>query len=286
MTPPFPALTPKRIFLSSTCYDLVDLRASLERELASKGHSLLLSDRPNFPVDPSKHRHDVCVEVAGNADLMVLVLDQRRGAPYHRDKTISVTQAEYRGAKQSKVPIFAFVRRAVFDERLTWKANPGLQPVHAKEAAVFEFISEIQEDPAGVWIHQFVHVGDIIDSMAAMDLYGGEKQKDALVVEGGTPLTTLSRPTQRFLRQLLGEAISGNTVTKQQLVDALKFRPLGGSLRPLQASDAADCQDEFFVVVPVRPAEDDGTSWFFADQRTELGTMVQKEIDTILRTLH
>jgi len=280
-----PASKPKRIFLSSTCYDLSDLRASLERELVSKGHSLLMSDRHNFPVDPSKHRHDVCVEQAGNADLMLLVLDQRRGAPYHRDNTISVTQAEYRSAKRSKVPIYAFVRRAVFDERLTWKANPGLKPVHAKEVEVFEFISEIQEDPAGVWIHQFLHVGDIIDSMAAMDLYGGGKQKAELAVEGGTPLTPLSRPAQRFLRQFLNGNIKDNTVTKQQLREALKFRPLGASLRPLQSSEAADYQGEFFIVVPVRPAEDDGTSWFFADQYTELGAMVRNELDAILRVL-
>ena len=46
-----------KVFLSSTCYDLVDLRAILEQYFEKRGDQPLLSDRVNFPVDPGQHRH-------------------------------------------------------------------------------------------------------------------------------------------------------------------------------------------------------------------------------------
>jgi hypothetical protein len=113
-----------RVFLSSTCYDLPDARAVLERVLKERGDTPLLSDRATFPIDPARHRHDVCVREAGEADALILVIDRRVGAPFYRDSNITVTQAEFRAALAASVPIIAFVRQSVFDERATWSRNP------------------------------------------------------------------------------------------------------------------------------------------------------------------
>ncbi|MCE9637145.1 MAG: DUF4062 domain-containing protein [Planctomycetes bacterium] len=156
-----------RVFLSSTCYDLEDLRAVLERAIQSLGYEALLSDRLTFPVDPRVHRHEVCVREAAAADLMLVVIDRRFGAPYAKDPSISVTWAEYRAAVQAGVPVFACVRRGVFDERLTWLKNDksGL-PAHCDDARTFEFISEIQGHPHGTWIDvAFSNVTEIEDRL-------------------------------------------------------------------------------------------------------------------------
>lgn len=112
-----------KIFLSSTCYDLVDVRAELERFLEQKGHELLLSDRANFPVDVGLHRHDVCINNVKLADLFILIVDGRFGAPYYKDKNLSITWAEFNEALNTGLKIIPFVRKDVFNERQTYNHN-------------------------------------------------------------------------------------------------------------------------------------------------------------------
>lgn len=158
-----------KIFLSSTCYDLKDLRAELEIFLRAKDHSLLLSDRLNFPVNPSIHRHDVCIENVGQCDLYILIIDSRFGAPYYKDPSISVTWAEFREAIRTNRRIVSFVRKDVFSERDTFKKTKRLfleeledfEKDKAEEIAnrlkpstnnkIFDLIDEVQAHPSGIW---------------------------------------------------------------------------------------------------------------------------------------
>jgi hypothetical protein len=152
-----------RVFLSSTCYDLPDARAVIERFLSERGDTPLLSDRATFPIRPSEHRHETCIREAANADVLILVIDRRRGAPFYRDGNITVTQAEFRAALGADVPIVAFVRQAVFDERATWSQNPGLHPVHTDDEAIFRFVSEVQGATPGIWMYPFADVTAIVE---------------------------------------------------------------------------------------------------------------------------
>ncbi len=273
------------IFLSSTCYDLEDLRAVLERDLRAAGHKVLLSDRLNFPVDPSRHRHDVCVERARDANLMILVVDRRRGAPFHSDPSISVTQAEFRNATKVPIPVYAFIRRSVFDERETWKSNPTLNPVHAKDVDVFKFISEIQSHPSGVWINKFDDVTHITGAIAAMEPFGGQRRHELLLRQGRATIESFSRLTQRYLRNVLGAQITEDAVSKSQLMKALDHSPLGSALHPMIWSQRSMHQTEFFDVVPIRPADDDGSSWFVVSQRTEAAATACSEIAKVIQLL-
>lgn len=84
-------MPPKKLFLSSTCYDLNNVRARIDAWARKNEFEPMLSDRASFPIDPSQHRHDICLANAKSADLFVLVVAGRYGAPYYADPTISVT---------------------------------------------------------------------------------------------------------------------------------------------------------------------------------------------------
>lgn len=146
-------------FLSSTCYDLSDLRAEIESFLSSKKYTLLLSDRADFPLSPGTHRHDVCIENVKRCDLFILVIDGRFGGSYYKDSTISITWAEFREAAKNKKKIIAFVRRTVFDERQLYKLNLKqgitITPNYTKDSRVFYFIDEVQTHPDGIWCQPF-----------------------------------------------------------------------------------------------------------------------------------
>ncbi len=112
-----------KIFLSSTCYDLKDLRAEIENYLIKTNHEILLSDRAAFPIKAKTHRHDVCIENAELCDLFLIVIDTRYGAPYYKDPSISITWAELRKAIETKKNIMAFIRKDIFNERQSCRHN-------------------------------------------------------------------------------------------------------------------------------------------------------------------
>jgi hypothetical protein len=169
MSVPYPNNYIMKIFLSSTCYNLTDLRAEIEKFLSDKGYTLLLSDRSNFPVNTGIHRHEVCVENVASCDLFILVIDSRYGAEYYKDKNISITWAELNEAIRTKREAIAFVRRDIFNERQTCRHNQkkgnNFDPFFVDNIKTFDIIDEIQKNEAGIWMQPFDNSLDIKDKL-------------------------------------------------------------------------------------------------------------------------
>src|ERR1039458_9533908 len=72
----------QRIFLSSTCLDLVDLRSGLKESLEEMGYQVWASEFPDFPVDSSLDAQDNCLRNVERADQYVLIVNGRYGAVY------------------------------------------------------------------------------------------------------------------------------------------------------------------------------------------------------------
>jgi hypothetical protein len=201
------------IFLSSTCYDLVDLRAELEHHLASKGFTMLLSNRPDFPISIGVHRHQACVDtVRDHCDLFILVLDKRFGAEYYCDKKISVTMAEFNQARNSGKKIFVLVRQNVFDERLSFNANHSAdkpyKPVHTDDIRTFQIMDDVQS-MTGYWMQPF---SDSIEAKKKIDsieetkhsvLNDIEERGDNEIVGTTIELGQFSGATSSFLQHEL-----------------------------------------------------------------------------------
>ena len=69
------------VFVSSTVYDLLDLRAEVERHLRDLGLVPLLSDSATsgFEVAPNSNSIESCLANVRNADHFVCILSQRYG---------------------------------------------------------------------------------------------------------------------------------------------------------------------------------------------------------------
>ena len=55
-----------RIYISSTCFDLTDVRTELTSFLESYNFEVLNSQLPNFGVSPKKHSHTACLDQVEN----------------------------------------------------------------------------------------------------------------------------------------------------------------------------------------------------------------------------
>ena len=93
-----------RTFISSTCYDFADARASIAEHLKELGHEPLRSDSASFGVSLGKHSHNACLDQVENSDYLVLLIGGRQGGTFVGSEK-SITNEEYRHALKKHVPV-------------------------------------------------------------------------------------------------------------------------------------------------------------------------------------
>jgi hypothetical protein len=129
-----------RVFICSTCYDLIDLRAELERFFLEAGIEPILSDSLNseFQVMPDRNSIETCLANVRGCDEFVIILSNRYGpslAAVGFDD-ISATHLEYKEAVRSGKRISMFVRDRLEADYNIWKSNgrnPELKLLWCKE---------------------------------------------------------------------------------------------------------------------------------------------------------
>jgi hypothetical protein len=107
---------PGRIFISSTCYDLLDLRAEVHTHLAEMGLTPVLSDRPSsdFVVDPRVDSIETCLANVRACDVFVCIVSQRYGTSLKNAgdayPDLSATHLEWHEARKAGKPIYFYWR--------------------------------------------------------------------------------------------------------------------------------------------------------------------------------
>jgi hypothetical protein len=154
-----------RIFVSSTCYDLLDLRAEVEQRLRELGLVPVLSDRPSsdFALDPTADSIETCLVNVRASDAFVCIVSQRYGRSLKSGgyPDISATHLEWQEAKTIGKPIYFYARDRTLAEHSIWRANRGLPPKFAwvKDATLFPFIEEhsalVRAAGASNWLWPF-----------------------------------------------------------------------------------------------------------------------------------
>lgn len=107
-----------RVFVSSTCYDLQEIRLQLRSFIQTMGFDPVMSEFGDIFYDLSEHVQDSCRAEIARCNMFVLVVGNNYGSIYHRHQGIaevpdSVTLQEFRKALEVGVPKFIFVNRFV-----------------------------------------------------------------------------------------------------------------------------------------------------------------------------
>lgn len=149
-----PKGSPTTMFVSSTCYDLSQIRADLRDFASSLGYEPVLSELDTFPVNPSINTVSNCLgAVKDRADLFVLVVGGRYGSV--SQSGLSITNLEYLEAVAKGIPIFVFVKHEIVTLLPTWKANPTADFSHAVDTPkLFEFVDSLRTK-GQVWVFPF-----------------------------------------------------------------------------------------------------------------------------------
>jgi hypothetical protein len=182
-----------RIFLSSTAYDLSDLRAFTINLLEKSGHEVLFHESPTFPARVGLHSHDQCVEAVADSDLVICLIDRRYGGKYAGEriasipdqkfsvlgstksgkrkkfevvvpaKSLSITWIELITAHEKAIPVVTFARQRTLDEKETRRRNQFLasfMPAYAEKHELFDFLDWITKQKLNNWIAPFHSIVD------------------------------------------------------------------------------------------------------------------------------
>jgi len=114
-------LSPLSVFISSTCYDLVDLRSALAAALETAGCTVRLSEDPErFAVDPTGDSIASCLRNLESSDIVVCIIDRRYGGIINNATyaNLSATHAEIRHANSEAVkkPVLYYMRDRAWND--------------------------------------------------------------------------------------------------------------------------------------------------------------------------
>lgn len=158
------------VFISSTCYDLRQLRADLHAYCDGAGLEPILSEFPTFPVSPDIATAANCQTVIDKrADILVLVIGGRYGSINEHGK--SITNLEYLSAKAKGIPIYIFVMRSILDILPVWIANQnGDFSSVVDSPKLFEFVKDIRNSREE-WVFPFDIAQDIVNILRLQFAY-------------------------------------------------------------------------------------------------------------------
>ncbi len=102
------------VFISSTIYDLLDIRAEIQQALENLGFNPLLSESPTsgFKISTNDNSIESCLQNLRDSDFVVIILCSRYGGDLGVAgfESISATHLEFKEAQKHNKPIYFFVR--------------------------------------------------------------------------------------------------------------------------------------------------------------------------------
>lgn len=156
---------PPSLFVSSTCYDLGQVRLELKRFIEAFGYDVVISESSAFPVNPQSSTIENCLNAVRNrADILVLVVGARYGTVVV-DRDRSITNLEYLEAQAKNIPIYVFISEQILNRLPTWRDNPnGDYSDVVDSPKLFEFADSLLTE-SGRWVFGFTEVHDIIEKL-------------------------------------------------------------------------------------------------------------------------
>ena len=158
------------IFVSSTCYDLKQIRNDTRLFLEGLGLEPVLSEFNTFPITPELSTLENCLKVVQDkCAILVLIVGSRYGSM--KDQGKSVTNLEYITGRAKGVPTYVFVARSILEILPVWEKNPGGDYANVADSPkLFEFVSDLKKTGEN-WVFPFDTAQDIFDTLRTQLAY-------------------------------------------------------------------------------------------------------------------
>lgn len=181
-----------KVFVSSTVYDLIDVRAEICEHLRALGITPVLSDdkTSGFEVANDTNSIQTCLVNLEASDEVIAILDKRYGSSL-ADRgfdDVSATHLEIRHALKTNRTVRVYVRDRLEADFATWKKNgrqhdielPWVGKSGKRLLSLLDEISYLQCDDTPNWYTTFSNSRDLKEDLSK---YFGPKQLNARLIE-------------------------------------------------------------------------------------------------------
>lgn len=192
-----------RVFISSTCYDLIDLRAELKEFITSCGMTPIMSDHSDtdFVTFQDKNSIQTCLINLKSCNTVIVILSQRYGPSLKPAGFTdhSATHLEYLEAVKSKIKTIVFVRDRLEADYLAHKKTndlKGLQWIEEKDLKLFDIIEKhkkLVNDDRDNWYWTFRNLLDVKERLKIdLKIEINTARLNQLIDGGNCPLLTMT----------------------------------------------------------------------------------------------
>jgi hypothetical protein len=159
-----------RVFISSTFYDLRQIRDDLERFVTEMGYDPVRHETGAIPYGSDLPLEEYAYKEVTTCDILVSVIGGRFGTPSAEDAEQSISQRELKLALEHGIQVFVFVDRNVRAEFNTYqlnKDNAGVRYRFVDDVRVYRFIEDVLALPCNNPISTFEVCSDIVEFLRA-----------------------------------------------------------------------------------------------------------------------
>jgi hypothetical protein len=152
-----------RIFISSTFFDLRQVRADLDRFVKELGYDTVRNETGGIPYGKDQKLEDYCYKEISEIDILVGIVGGRFGSEAERGN-YSITQVEIKTAIEQNKQVYVFIEKNVLAEYQTYlinKDNETTKYRFVEDKKIYKFIEEIYALPKNNIVHPFETALDI-----------------------------------------------------------------------------------------------------------------------------
>lgn len=152
-----------RIFISSTFFDLRQVRADLDRFVKDLGYDTVRNETGGIPYGRDQKLEEYCYKEISEIDILVGIVGGRFGSEAERGN-YSITQVEIKTAIEQNKQVYIFIEKNVLAEFQTYlinKENETTKYRFVEDKKIYKFIEEIYALPKNNIVHPFETALDI-----------------------------------------------------------------------------------------------------------------------------
>lgn len=152
-----------RIFISSTFFDLRQVRTDLERFIKELGYESVRNETGGIPYGKDQRLEEYCYKEISEIDILVGIVGGRYGSEAESGN-YSITQTEIKTAIEQNKQIYVFIEKNVLSEYQTYlinKENATTKYKFVEDKRIYKFIEEIYGLPKNNIVHPFETAQDI-----------------------------------------------------------------------------------------------------------------------------
>ena len=243
-----------RVFISSTYYDLKEVRNTIGNFVTNMGYEAIMHERAGVAYTQDKPLEEDCYHELASCDIVVCVIGSKFGSKSSRNE-LSITMNEIQNAIKHKKKVYIFIAKDVFIENRTYeqnKDNTSFKSAYTDDLRIHAFILELRTNVKIHVVESFETTDDIVRILKNQfaGLFQNLLARDASVTESKTVLNLDQTAVQiRELVEALREEkeaffthFDGTIFAENQTLKHIK-KHLGMSTSSFYAKNVDDLDD-------------------------------------------